>query len=115
MAMLREVIALISTEATGFVRFRLVVALLLIMAASAMTALGPVALKLVVDGFTGQRSGAGISAVTLIGLYLLSPWLGRTGGAIRGLGYAPAQSRKAPGRNERVFAPGRRLPLGFSM
>jgi hypothetical protein len=42
-ASLREVIALIWTDATGFVRFRLVVALLLIVVASAMTALGPVA------------------------------------------------------------------------
>ena len=68
MASLREVIGLIWTDATGFVRLRLVVALLLIMAASAMTALGPVALKLVVDGFAGQGSAAGVSAVTLIGL-----------------------------------------------
>lgn len=46
LASLGEVIGLIWTEATAFVRLRLVVALLLIMAASAMTALGPVALKL---------------------------------------------------------------------
>jgi len=57
-AHLREVIALIWTDATGFVRFRLVVALLLIMIASATTALGPVALKLVVDAFTGHSPRA---------------------------------------------------------
>ena len=93
MGSLREVIALIWTDATGFVRLRLVIALLLIMAASAMTALGPVALKLVVDGFTGQASGVGTSAVTLIGLYVLSQWLARAVGEIRGLVYARAERR----------------------
>jgi ABC-type transport system involved in Fe-S cluster assembly fused permease/ATPase subunit len=115
MASLREVIALIWTDATGFVRLRLVVALLLIMAASAMTALGPVALKLVVDGFTGQGSGAGISAVTLIGLYVLSQWLARTVGEIRGLVYARAERRMSRMLSERLFAHVMRLPLRFHL
>jgi ATP-binding cassette subfamily B protein len=115
MASLREVIALIWTDATGFVRFRLVVALLLIIAASAMTALGPVALKLVVDGFTGQGTGAGISAVTLIGLYVLSQWLARTVGEIRGLVYARAERRMSRMLSERLFAHVMRLPLRFHL
>jgi ATP-binding cassette subfamily B protein len=115
MASLREVIALIWTDATGFVRLRLVVALLLIMAASAMTALGPVALKLVVDGFTGQGSGVGISAVTLIGLYVLSQWLARTVGEIRGLVYARAERRMSRMLSERLFAHVMRLPLRFHL
>jgi ABC-type transport system involved in Fe-S cluster assembly fused permease/ATPase subunit len=114
-ASLREVIALIWTDATGFVRFRLVVALLLIMVASAMTALGPVALKLVVDGFTGQASGVGASAVTLIGLYVLSQWLARTVGEIRGLVYARAERRMSRMLSERLFAHVMRLPLGFHL
>jgi ABC-type transport system involved in Fe-S cluster assembly fused permease/ATPase subunit len=115
MASLREVIALIWTDATGFVRFRLVVALLLIIAASAMTALGPVALKFVVDGFTGQGTGAGISAVTLIGLYVLSQWLARTVGEIRGLVYARAERRMSRMLSERLFAHVMRLPLRFHL
>jgi len=115
MASLREVIALIWTDATGFVRFRLVVALFLIMAASAMTALGPVALKLIVDGFTGQGSGVGISAVTLIGLYVLSQWLARTVGEIRGLVYARAERRMSRMLSERLFAHVMRLPLRFHL
>jgi ABC-type transport system involved in Fe-S cluster assembly fused permease/ATPase subunit len=115
MASLREVIALIWTDATGFVRLRLVVALLLIMGASAMTALGPVALKLVVDGFTGQGSGAGISAVTLIALYVLSQWLARTVGEIRGLVYARAERRMSRMLSERLFAHVMRLPLRFHL
>jgi len=115
MASLREVIALIWTDATGFVRLRLVVALLLIMAASAMTALGPVALKLVVDGFTGRASAVGISAVTLIGLYVLSQWLARTVGEIRGLVYARAERRMSRMLSERLFAHVMRLPLRFHL
>jgi ATP-binding cassette subfamily B protein len=114
-ASLREVIALIWTDATGFVRLRLVAALLLIMVASAMTALGPVALKLVVDGFTGQASGVGISAVTLIGLYVLSQWLARTVGEVRGLVYARAERRMSRMLSERLFAHVMRLPLGFHL
>jgi ABC-type transport system involved in Fe-S cluster assembly fused permease/ATPase subunit len=115
MASLREVIALIWTDANGFVRLRLVVALLLIMVASAMTALGPVALKLVVDGFTKQGSGAGISAVTLIGLYVLSQWLARTVGEIRGLVYARAERRMSRMLSERLFEHVMRLPLRFHL
>jgi ABC-type transport system involved in Fe-S cluster assembly fused permease/ATPase subunit len=114
-AHLREVIALIWTDATGFVRLRLVVALLLIVVASAMTALGPVALKLVVDGFTGQAGPAGVSAVTLIGLYVLSQWLARTVGEIRGLVYARAERRMSRTLSERLFAHLMRLPLKFHL
>jgi len=114
-AHLREVIALIWTDATGFVRFRLMVALLLIMIASAMTALGPVALKLVVDGFTGQAGTAGTSAVVLIGLYVLSQWLARTAGEIRGLVYARAERRMSRMLSERLFAHVMRLPLKFHL
>jgi ABC-type transport system involved in Fe-S cluster assembly fused permease/ATPase subunit len=115
MASLREVISLIWTDANGFVRSRLVVALLLIMTASAMTALGPVALKLVVDGFTGHGSAAGTSAVTLIGLYVLSQWLARTVGEIRGLVYARAERRMSRMLSERLFAHVMRLPLRFHL
>jgi len=115
MASLREVIALIWTDATGFIRLRLVIALLLIITASAITALGPVALKLVVDGFTGQGSGVGISAVALIGLYVLSQWLARTVGELRGLVYARAERRMSRMLAERLFAHVMRLPMRFHL
>ncbi|MFL6605214.1 MAG: ATP-binding cassette domain-containing protein [Steroidobacteraceae bacterium] len=115
MASLRQVIGVIWTDAVGFVRLRLIVALLLIIVASAMTALGPVALKLVVDGLAGQASEAGISAVTLIGLYVLSQWLARTVGEIRGLVYARAERRMSRMLSERLFAHVMRLPLRFHL
>ena len=113
MASLLEI--LILTDATWFVRLRLVIAVLLIVAASATTALGPVALKLVVDGFTGQGGSAGISAAVLIGLYVLSQWLARTVGEIRGLVYARAERRMARTLSERLFAHIMRLPLRFHL
>ena len=115
LASLRQVIALIWTDATWFVRRRLVVALVLIIAASAMTALGPVALKLVLDAFTGQGSQAGVSTFILIGLYVLSQWLARTVGEVRGLVYARAERRMARTLSERLFAHIMRLPLRFHL
>jgi ATP-binding cassette subfamily B protein len=115
-ASLREVIALIWTDASGFVRFRLVVALLLILAASATTALGPVALKLIVDDLSGRSAAvAGISLVVLIGLYVLSQWLTRTAGEVRGLVYARAELRMTRLLGERLFAHIMQLPLRFHL
>src|SRR5262249_39053538 len=124
LASLREVLALIWMDATPFVRFRLILALILIIAASSITALGPVALKLVVDGFTGQRSNAamgvgaivsGLSIAALIGLYVLSQWLARTVGEVRGLVYARAERRMARTLSERLFGHVMRLPLRFHL
>jgi ABC-type transport system involved in Fe-S cluster assembly fused permease/ATPase subunit len=112
---LREIIALVWTEADGFVKSRLALALVLITAASALTALGPVALKLVVDEFTGQTRGRLIPVVLLIGWYVLSQWLSRSVGEIRGLIYARAERRMSRKLSERLFAHVLRLPLRFHL
>jgi ABC-type transport system involved in Fe-S cluster assembly fused permease/ATPase subunit len=112
---LREVLRLVWAEADGFVKRRLVYTLLLITAASGMTALGPVALKLVVDGFAGQAKGQALSAVLLIGLYVFSQWLARTVGEIRSLVYAGAERRMMRTLSERVFAFVMYLPLRFHL
>jgi hypothetical protein len=49
---LREVFHLVWSDADRFVRVRLANVLALVITASILTALGPVALKLVVHGFT---------------------------------------------------------------
>jgi ATP-binding cassette subfamily B protein len=72
---LREIFALVWTEADAFVKSRMTIALLLITIASALTALGPVALKVMVDGFTRPTPGAAMSAALWIGLYVLSQCL----------------------------------------
>ncbi len=112
---LREVFSLVWTEASRFVKLRLVAALVLITTASALTALGPVALKLVVDGFTGQTKGPTLSAALLIGLYVFSQWLARSVGEIRGLIYARAERRMSRTLSERLFAHVMHLPLRFHL
>jgi ATP-binding cassette subfamily B protein len=110
---LREVVGLVWTQATPFVRRRLSAALLLLVIASVLTALGPVALKLVIDKFAGQSNGHAVSAVLLIGLYVLSQFLSRAIGEIRGLVYARAERRMFRTLSERLFSHVMHLPLRF--
>ncbi len=112
---LKEVFSLIWADASRFVKVRLACVLALVMTASVFTALGPVALKLVVDGFTGQTRGSAVAAVVLIGLYVLSQWLARSVGEIRGLVYARAERRMFRSLSERLFAHLMRLPLRFHL
>ena len=112
---LREVFYLVWTEASRFVKVRLIAVLALVVTASVLTALGPVALKLVVDGFTGQTKGTPISPLLLIGLYVLSQWLARAVGEIRGLIYARAERRMFRALSERLFAHLMHLPLRFHL
>jgi ATP-binding cassette subfamily B protein len=87
--------------------------LLLLVVASVLTALGPVALKLVVDSFTQQSTGPRVSALTLIALYVLSQFLSRAIGEIRGLSYARAERRMFRSLSERLFAHVMQLPSRF--
>ncbi|HUI60646.1 MAG TPA: ATP-binding cassette domain-containing protein [Steroidobacteraceae bacterium] len=110
---LRAVITLVWTDADTFVRLRLAAAVLLVIAASAITALGPVALKLVVDGFASGGRGTHVSA--LIGLYVLTQWLARIVGESRGLLYARAERRMSRLLGERLFSHVMQLPLRFHL
>jgi ATP-binding cassette subfamily B protein len=106
-------VGLVWTQATPFVKRRLSAALLLLVIASVLTSLGPVALKLVIDKFTGQSSGHAVSAVLLIGLYVLSQFLSRAIGEIRGLVYARAERRMFRTLSEKLFSHVMHLPLRF--
>ncbi len=112
---LREVFALVWSQADRFVKVRLVAALALITVASALTALGPVALKQVVDGLTGTPRGPSIPITLLVVLYVLSQWLSRAVGEIRGLVYARAERRMSRTLSERLFGHVLRLPLRFHL
>jgi ABC-type multidrug transport system fused ATPase/permease subunit len=110
---LREVLPLVWSQADRFVKARLVFAVALIIAASVLTASGPVALKLVVDKFAGHTNGPDTPAALLIGLYGLSQWLARWVGEIRGLVYARAERRMSRALSERLFAHIMRLPMRY--
>lgn len=111
----REVITLVWNEADRFVKVRLGGALVLIMIASALTAMGPVALKLIVDRFSGEVSALYVPVALLIGSYVLSQWLARSAGEIRGFIYARAERRMVRTLSERLFAHLVRLPLRFHL
>jgi ATP-binding cassette subfamily B protein len=115
LGILREVWALVWSQADGFVKARMTIALLLITAASALTALGPLALKLLVDGLTGPVMPPALSIGLLVCLYVFSQWLARSVGEIRGLIYARAERRMSRTLSERLFAHILRLPLRFHL
>src|SRR3984957_20307658 len=110
----REIVGIMWSDADRFVRRRLAAVLLLVMAASILTALGPLALKWLVDGFTGQARNP-VSPFILIGAYVLSQFLARTVGEVRGLVYARAERRMFRVLSGRFFAHLLRLPLRFHL
>jgi ATP-binding cassette subfamily B protein len=112
---LREVIALIWSEADRFVKIRLAAALLLTLIASVLIGLGPVALKLVVDRFAGDVKTSTVPVALVIGLYVLSQGLARSVGEIRALFYAGAEQRMVRTLSERLFTHVMKLPLRFHM
>jgi ABC-type multidrug transport system fused ATPase/permease subunit len=112
---MRSILHLVWSEASPFVRRRLLSVLVLVITASILTALGPIALKLVVDGFTGQTNGSPVSTLLLIVLFALSQFLARAVGEIRGLVYARAERRMFRTLSERLFAHLIRLPLRFHL
>src|SRR5882672_5740469 len=112
---LREVIGLVWSEAGRFVKTRLAATLLLIIIASALIGLGPVVLKLIVDRFTGDAKAPTVPLALLISLYVLSPWLARSVGEIRGFIYARAERRMLRMLSEQLFAHVLRLPLRFHL
>jgi ATP-binding cassette subfamily B protein len=81
--------------------------------AAMLTALGPVALKLLVDGFTGHDHGNAVSPFVLVALYALSQWLARIASEIQGLTYRRIQRRIFRTLSERLFAHLMQLPLRF--
>jgi len=112
---LREVVGLVWSQASGFVKMRLVVSLVLLVSTSVLTALGPLALKHVVDSFTGQNTGDTVSVTLLIALYVMSQWLARCVGEVRGFLYARAERRMFRTLSEQLFAHVMQLPLQYHL
>jgi ATP-binding cassette subfamily B protein len=110
-----EIVGIIWSDADRFVKRRLAAVLLLVVMASVLTALGPLALKWLVDGFTKQAIGVSVSPSVLVGAYVLSQFLARTVGEIRGLVYARAERRMFRVLSGRFLAHILRLPLRFHL
>ena len=112
---LREVLALLNREATPFVRWRLAWLLVLVVISAVLTAASPVALKLLVDGFTEHGRPGAVSSILLVALYALSQWLARVAGELRGLAYRRIQWRIFRTLSERLFVHLMHLPLTFHL
>lgn len=112
---LHEILTLLRREATAFVNWRLAGVLLLAAVSAILTALGPVALKLLVDGFTEHVNGKVIYPILLTALYALNQWLVRIAGEARGLLYRRVQWRMFRTLSERLLAHLMHLPLRFHL
>jgi ABC-type transport system involved in Fe-S cluster assembly fused permease/ATPase subunit len=112
---LRDIVQLVWLQAGRFVRVRLTTVLLLVITASILTALGPVALKLVVDALAGQAPGTRVPLVLLLGAYALAQFLARAAGEIQSLIHARAEQRIFCTLSERLFAHLMQLPLRFHL
>ena len=111
----REVTQLFWATASPYVRRRIALALALIVISSSITALAPVALKFVVDGFTGEATFGAVPVFALVGLYILSQWLGRVIGELRTLVHGQADRRLYRTLSDRLFTHVMHLPLRFHL
>jgi len=108
-------LALIWLHTDRFVKVRLFLAVSSLVLASVFTALGPLALKNVVDAIAGDRTGTEVSITVLVILYVLTQWLARGTGELRALLYAYAERRLFRTLSEKLFAHIMRLPLRFHL
>jgi len=114
-ATIREVLSLVWSQASNFVKLRLLMSLLLLVVMSLMTALGPLALAHVVDSLSDKTGSPEWPVALMAVLYVLSQWFARSIGEIRGLVYARAERRMFRTLSERLFGHVMRLPLRFHL
>lgn len=110
---IRALGAVIWSDTNAFVKIRIGVVLILVIAAAILTALGPLALKQLVDSFSQPAVVVGFGTYLLVGLYVLSQWLSRSAGELRGFVYARVERRVFRALSERVFDHLMRLPMRF--
>ena len=96
-------------------KLRLILSLLLLVAMSLTTALGPLALSHVVDSLSGKPAASQLPVTLMALLYVLSQWFARSIGEVRGLVYARAERRMFRSLSERLFSHVMRLPLRFHL
>ena len=109
-----SIFGVIRRDADRFVRRRLLVVLLLVSGASVLSALGPLALKWLVDGFA-VGSVHGVAPSVIVGVYATSQFLSRALGDLRQLVYARVERRMFKALSLRLFEQIVRLPLRFHL
>lgn len=111
----RAAFALIWLNTNRFVKVRVFIAIALLVLAAVFTALGPVALKHIVDAIAGGGQNTHVSITPLVIFYVLAQWLARGVGELRALVYAYAERRMFRTLSERLFSHVMRLPLRFHL
>lgn len=112
---LRQLLLMTWQVSGPFIRGKLAAALVLIVLAGIFTALGPVALKAVVDSFGVDGDQYWSSPLVLVIAYVLTQWLARSASEFKGLVYARAERRMARILSEQLFGHIMRLPLQFHL
>lgn len=112
---IREAWALVWGSADEFVRRRLVWALMLVVVTSVVTALAPVALKLIVDSFAAPGTGSSPVLFALALAYILSQWASRVLGEVRSYVDAQVDRRMYRALSEQLFNHVLWLPLRFHL
>ncbi len=111
----RDLLNLLRGEMDGFVRRRIAALLLVVVSAAILTALAPLAFKLVIDGLSGTTREAPPDAVWLIAAYAASLWLSRVLSEVRGLAFARIDRRMYRTLSQRLFTHVMHLPLRFHL
>ena len=109
-----DVLRLVWNTATPFVKRRFLTTLCLIVLAAAAAAVGPIALKKVVDRFVSHPDQHTLP-ILLLTLYVLSQFTAHAITEVRGSVYARAERRMFRTLSERLFAHVMHLPMRFHM
>lgn len=108
-----DVAHLMWSDASPFVRVRLASAAMLVTLSAVLTAAGPIALKLAVDGLTDHRMALPMSLPVLLGLYVATQWIARVAAQAQWFTHGSALRRMMRTLSERLFAHLMQLPLRF--
>ena len=109
------VLRLIWTDATLYVKVRIVLALLFVTTASTLTALGPAILKHVIDGLASATRQPMNVLIRWAIIYAVVQWGVRALTEARGFVYARAERRMTRKLNSRLFSHLLRLPLRYHL
>ncbi len=112
---IREIATLIWSQASQFVRTRLIFALLLVIGSSMAVALAPLSLKLIVDRLAPGSSGTAMHPAWFIAFYVFCIWLSRMLAAARGYFHAQADRRMNSVVSDQLFSHVIDLPYRFHL
>lgn len=113
---LAEVVWLLWSEMDTFAVRRLWLTLFFVLGSAVLTGLAPVALKLVIDGFTVRAEGEiFIAPLLLILAYVVSQWLARSFAELQMLTHGRAEQRVHRRLSRRLFEHIMALPMRFHL